>query len=89
MDAAAHMLETRGSVRFEGPPNEGLKELRAFVEGQNPSAVLLAEVDGRFHEVYVADDAARLRGNRCAPVCPLAGANPRPGGRSSVHGTGG
>lgn len=45
IDAAGHMIEEKGSMRFEGPPNEGIKELRAFVEAHNPSGVLLAEVD--------------------------------------------
>lgn len=45
LDAVPHMLRQKGDVRFEGHPHTELKKLRAFVEMQQPSAVLLAEVD--------------------------------------------
>lgn len=45
MDAVPHMLRQKGDVDFDGHPHRGLKALRAFVNMQKPSAMLLAEVD--------------------------------------------
>ncbi|HEX2189082.1 MAG TPA: alpha-amylase family protein [Longimicrobiaceae bacterium] len=63
VDAASHMVEAKGSMRFDGDPHDVLREYRAFAARRRGDVVLMGEADveaGRLGEFFGRGDELNL-----------------------------